>query len=179
MPQAVGVFTFDAAKAAAAATAAGKTLPPMPSGMDGSTLTVTVGPAVVEVYGDLMKGSASNSTQVNLPQLVVAESSAPLVTSSHATTKEIEDYLLAQPGISPKLAAAIRAVGDPSKTLLIPIPIEYATSTTVQVQGVNGVALGDNTGLGAAVVWIKNGVIYGVAGTLSQDAVVGVANNLK
>jgi hypothetical protein len=178
MPQAVGVFTFDAAKAAAAAAAAGKTLPPMPSGMDGSTLTVTVGPAVVEVYGDLMKGSASNSTQINLPQLVVAESSAPLVTSSHASTKEIEDYLLAQPGISSKLAAAIRAVGDPSKTLLIPIPIEYATSTTVQVQGVNGVALGDNTGLGAAVVWIKNGVIYGVAGTLSQDVVVGVADHL-
>ena len=181
MPQAVGVLTFDAAKAAAAATAAGKTLPPMPSGMDGSTLTVTVGPAVVEVYGDLMKSgsTSSGSTQIpTIPGLIVAESSAPLVTSSHSTTKEIEDYLLAQPGISPTLAAAIRAVGDPSKTLLIPIPIEYATSTTVQVQGVNGVALGDNTGLGAAVVWIKNGVIYGVAGTLTQDVVVGVADHL-
>jgi hypothetical protein len=178
MPQAVGVFTFDAAKANAAAAAAGKTLPPMPSGMDGSTLTVTVGPAVVEIFGEMKAGSTSDPTNLPLPQLVVAESTAPLVTSSHASALEIEDYLLKQPGISPKLAAAIRAVGDPTKTLLIPIPIEYATSTTVHVQGVDGVALGDNTGLGAAVIWIKNGLVYGIAGTLKQDVVVDVANHL-
>lgn len=178
MPKAVGVFTFDAAKAAAAAAANGKTLPAMPSGMDGSTLTVTVGPAVVEIFGDLKSGSTSDATQFNLPQLIVAEATAPVVTSSHSSAKEIEDYLLAQPGITPSLAAAIRAIGDPSKTLPIPIPIEYATSSTVQVQGVDGLALGDNTGLGAAVIWIKNGVVYGVAGTLKQDAIVSIANHL-
>jgi hypothetical protein len=179
MPQAVGVFTFDAAKAAAAAAAAGKTLPAMPAGMDGSTLTVTVGPAVVEIFGNLGSGSASDTTQINLPQLIVAEASAPVVTSSHSSAKEIEDYLLKQPGITPSLAAAIRAIGDPSKTLPIPIPIEYATSSTVQVQGVDGLALGDNTGLGAAVIWIKHGVVYGVAGTLKQDAIVSIANHLS
>lgn len=176
MPQAVGVFTFDAAKAAAAAN--GKTLPPMPSGMDGSTLTVNVGPAVVEVFGDLKPGSTSDATQINLPQLIVAEATAPTVTSSYANAKQLEDYLLAQPGISPQLAAALRAIGDPSKTLPIPIPIEYATSSKVTVQGVDGLALGDNTGLGAAVIWIKAGVVYGVAGTLKQDAIVGIANQL-
>lgn len=175
MPQAVGVFTFDATKAAAAAAANGKALPAMPSGMDGSTLTVTVGPAVVEIFGDLKSGSSST---INLPQLIVAESTAPTVTSSHSSAKEIEDYLLKQPGITPSLAAAIRAIGDPSKTLPIPIPVEYATSSKVQVQGVDGLALGDNTGLGAAVIWIKNGVVYGVAGTLKQDAIVGIANHL-
>lgn len=178
MPQAVGVFTFDATKAAAAAAATGKTLPPMPTGMDGSTLTVTVGPAVVEIFGDLNAGSASDATQINLPQLIVAESTAPTVTSSYANAQQLEDYLLAQPGISPQLAAAIRSIGDPSKTLPIPIPIEYATSSKVQVQGVDGLALGDNTGLGAAVIWIKDGVVYGVAGTLKQDVIVGIANHL-
>lgn len=177
MPQAVGVFTFDATKAAAAAAATGKTLPPMPSGMDGSTLTVTVGPAVVEVFGDLKSGSTSDAT-INIPQLIVAEATAPVVTSSHSSAKDIEDYLLTQPGITPALAAAIRAIGDPSKTLPIPIPIEYATSSTVQVQGVDGLALGDNTGLGAAVIWIKHGMVYGVAGTLKQDTIVGIANQL-
>ncbi len=178
MPQAVGVFTFDAAKAAAAAAATGKTLPPMPSGMDGSTLTVTVGPAVVEVFGDLKPGSPSGATQINLPQLIVAEATAPMVTSSFANAQQLEDYLLAQPGISPQLAAAIRAIGDPSKTLPLPIPIEYATSSKVRVQDVDGLALGDNTGLGAAVIWIKDGVVYGVVGTLKQDAIVEIANNL-
>ncbi len=180
MPAAIGVFKFDAAKAAAAAAKAGKTLPAMPAGMDGSTLTVTVGPAVVEIYGNLpTSGSATDTSQLSVPQLVIGESSAPVVTSSGVSTQQLEDYLLSLPGVSPQLAAAIRAVKDPSTTLPIPIPIEYATSKSVPVQGVEGVAVGDNTGLGAGVIWIKNGTVYGVAGTLKQDAILDIANGLK
>jgi hypothetical protein len=179
MPAAVGVFKFDAAKAAAAAAKVGKTLPKMPAGMDGSTLTVTVGPAVVEIYGNLNTGAASDTSQLSLPQLVVGESSAPVVTSSGVTTQQLEDYLLSLPGVSTNLAAAIRAVKDPSTTLPIPIPIEYATSSPVTVQGVGGVAVGDNTGLGAGVIWIKSGTVYGVAGTLKKDAILDIANGLK
>jgi hypothetical protein len=189
MPAAVGVFTFDAAKAAAAAAKAGKTLPAMPAGMDGSKLTVTVGPAVVEIYGNLNIGAGTGTgtaaaatpdpSQLTLPELVVGASSAPVVTSSGVTTQQLEDYLLSLPGVSPKLAAAIRAVKDPSTTLPIPIPIEYATSKSVTVQDVDGVAVGDNTGLGAGVIWIKSGTVYGVAGSLKQDAILAIANGLK
>jgi hypothetical protein len=179
MPAAVGVFTFDAAKAAAAAAKAGKTLPKMPAGMDGSKLTVTVGPAVVEIFGTLNAAGAADASQLSLPQLVVGASSAPVVTSTGVTTQQLEDYLLSLPGVSTKLAAAIRAVQDPSTTLPIPIPIEYATSKSVTVQGVGGVAVGDNTGLGAGVIWIKSGTVYGVAGALKQDAILGIANGLK
>lgn len=178
MPRAVGVFTFDAAKAAAAAAKAGKALPKMPSGMDGSKLTVTVGPAVVVIYGNLNAGAAADATQMSLPQLVIGAATAPVVTSSGVTAQELEDYLLSQPGVSPKLAAAIKAIKDPTTTLPIPIPVEYATSTPVRVQGVDGVALGDNTGIGAAVIWIKSDTVYGVAGTLKQSAILDVANNL-
>jgi len=178
MPKAVGVFTFDAAKAAASAAKTGKALPKMPAGMDGSTLTVTVGPAVVEIYGNLNTGSASDTTQLNLPQLVIGASTAPVVTSSGVTTQQLEDYLLSQPGVSPQLAAAIRAIKDPSTTLPIPIPVEYATSTPVRVQNVDGLALGDNTGLGAGVIWIKGNTVYAVAGTLKQSQILVIANNL-
>ena len=170
MPQAVAVFTFSKDKAAAAAAQAGKTLPAMPAGMDGSKLTVTVGPAVVEIYGNLNKPSASSDiTQLGLPQLVVAESSAPVATSAQVTVKQLEDYLIAQPGISAELKAAIKAIGDPSTTLPIPIPVQFATSSSVTIQGVQGVALGDNTGVGAGVIWVKNGVVYGVVGTVKQS----------
>jgi len=186
MPAAVGVFTFDAAKAAAFAAKSGKTLPTMPAGMDGSKLTVTVGPAVVEIFGNLSLPSGSTATgaapdpsQLSLPQLVIGASSAPVVTSSGVSTQQLEDYLLSLPGVSPKLAAAIRAVKDPSTTLPIPIPIEYATSKTVTVQGVDGLAVGDNTGLGAGVIWIKSSTVYGVAGSLKQDAILDIANGLK
>ena len=185
MPQAVGVFTFDAAKAQAAAAKAGKTMPKMPAGMDGSTLTVTVGPAVIEIYGNLGAGAGIGTgeidpSQLNLPQLIIGAATPPVVTSSGVTTQQLEDYLLAQPGMSPGLAAAIRSIKDPSTTLAIPIPVEISqlTAKDVQVQGVTGVALGDNTGLGAAVVWIKPPTIYAVAGTVKQSVILDVANHL-
>ncbi len=178
MPKAVAVFTFDSSKAAAAAAKTGKSLPALPKGMEGAKLTVTVGPAILEVYGNLKANTNSSSQDINVPQLVIAESSAPVVTSSQVTAKQLENYILSIPGISKELSAAIKAIGDPSSTLIIPIPIQYATSTSVTVQGVHGVAVGDNTGLGSGVIWIK-GNVFVVAGPLKQSEVVKVADNLK
>lgn len=179
MGQATAVFTFSSAKAAAAAAQAGKTLPALPAGMEGAKLTVTVGPAVAEIFGNISKPAAGTDiTQASLPQLIVGETSAPVATSSQVTVVQFEQYLLAQPGISPELKAAINAIGDPSTTLPIPIPVQFATSSTVTIQGVQGLALGDNTGVGAGVIWIKHGVVYGVVGTIKRDDAVNVANHL-
>jgi len=180
MTQAEAVFTFSAEKASAAAAAQGKTLPALPAGMDGATLTIKVGPAIGEIYGDIQKPAAgSDVSQLTLPELVIVKSSAPSATSTQVTVKQLEDYVLSQPGITPELKAAVQAIGDPSTTLLIPIPVEYATSKDVTVQGVKGVALGDNTGVGAGVIWVKNGVVYAVAGSIKQDDAIAIANNLK
>jgi len=179
MGQATAVFTFSSAKAAAAAAQTGKTLPALPAGMEGAQLTVTVGPAVAEIYGNISKPAAgADITQAALPQLIVGETSAPVATSSQVTVAQFEKYLLAQPGISPELKAAINAIGDPSTTLPIPIPVQFATSSKVTIQGVQGLALGDNTGVGAGVIWINHGVVYGVVGTIKRDDAVNVANQL-
>jgi hypothetical protein len=181
MPGAVAVFTFDAKKAADAAAATGKSLPKLPSGMDGAKLTVTVGPAVVEVFGDMnaTSGTDSSSQNINLPQLIVAKSAVPVVTSTQVTAKQLEAYILSMPGLSPELAAAIRSIGDPATTLPIPVPVEYATSSKVSINGDPGVALGDNTGLGSGVIWIHNTNVFVVAGSLKQSAAVDIARNLK
>ena len=187
MSQATAVFTFSADKAGASAVKNGKTLPALPKGMDGAQLTVTVGPAVGEIFGNLQQpqqqqgqqSGGSDATQLNLPQLVVGVSSAPVATSTQVTVKQMENYLLTVPGISKELKAAIKAIGDPSTTLPIPIPVQYATSSTVTVQGVKGVALGDNTGVGAGVIWLKGGEVYVVAGTIKQSDAIKIANNLK
>src|SRR6202521_2318561 len=150
MGQATAVFTFSSAKAAAAAAQAGKTLPALPAGIEGAQLTVTVGPAVAEIYGNMSQPAAgSDITQAGLPQLIVGETSAPVATSSQVTVVQFENYLLSQPRISPELKAAIKAIGDPSTALPIPIPVQFATSSTTTIQGVQGLALGDNTGVGA------------------------------
>jgi hypothetical protein len=181
MSQAVATFTFSADKAAAAAAAKGKTLPAMPANINGATLTFTVGPAVGEIYGDLKQPTAgSGSNTINLPQLVVAKSEAPTATATQVSVTELENYILEQPGITPELKAAVKAIGDPSTTLLIPVPVQYATSTPVKVQGVDGIALGDNTGVGSGVVWVgKDGYVYVVAGSIKQTDAIAIANNLK
>jgi hypothetical protein len=82
------------------------------------------------------------------------------------------------PGISPELTKAIKALGSGGTTLPIPVPVEYATSSKVTVQDVAGVALGDNTGVGAGVIWVKTGAIYAVLGTIKLSDALDIANHL-
>ena len=179
MTKAIATFTFSADKATAAAAAKGKTLPKMPAGLDGATLTVTVGPAVGEVYGNLQQPQGSSAQDINLPQLVIAKSAAPTVTSTQVSAATLENYILSLPGISPELQKAVRAVKDPTTTLLIPVPVEYASATQVTINGANGVALGDNTGVGGGVVWVgKDGYVYIVAGSIKKDDAVSIAKTL-
>ena len=177
--KAIATFTFSADKARAAAAAKGKTLPAMPAGLDGATLTVTVGPAVGEIYGDLKQPQGATANDVNLPQLVIAKSVAPTVTSTQVSAPTLENYILSLPGISPDLAKAVRAVKDPTTTLLIPVPVQYTSATQVEINGVQGVALGDNTGVGGGVVWVgKDGYVYAVAGSIKKDDAVNIAKTL-
>ncbi len=180
MTKAVATFKFSADKAAAAAAKNGKTLPPMPKGMDGATINVTLGPAVAEIYGDLKQpASGPDITQASLPQLVIAKSVTPTVSSTQVSAKDFEDYLLAQPGISPTLADAIKALGSSGTTLPVLVPVEFATHESITLKGnVPAVALGDNTGLGSGVVWIKSGYVYVVAGTVKKSDAINIANNL-
>ncbi len=189
-------FTFSAQKAAATAAATGKPLPPMPTGLDGSTLSVTLGPAVLTTYGLPAGFNASETTSKareqgasapagssssllgRLPVLAIGQTPAPRVTSTGASREQIEAYLLAQPGVSPQLASAIKVIGDPNSTLPIPIPINLASGHPVTVQGVQGLAIGDNTGMGSGVMWQKGGMIYVVAGTLPEDQIMAIAQSL-
>jgi hypothetical protein len=184
MPKTTATFTFSAAKTTQAAAAQKRTPPPMPANIDGSKLFITGGPAVVAFYDDGTTG-ASGATLPSgaspfsgMPKLIVAQGRPPVVQSDGVTVDQLQSYLLAQPGISPQLAAQIRAIKDPSSTLPVPIPVDMATSKKVTVQGVEGIFVGDSTGLGSAVIWQKDGIVYGVAGTLTEQQVLAVANSL-
>ena len=182
-PKAVAVFTFSKDKAAAAASSAGKNLPALPAGIDGAKMTVSIGPAVAEIYGNMTPPKAgSDITQAAPPQMVIVKSNAPVATSTQVTAQQLEDYLLSVPGISPELSKAIKAIGPGGATLPIPVPVEYATSSKVKVdvpggKTVDGVALGDNTGVGAGVIWINN-YVYAVAGTIKLSDALEIANHL-
>ncbi|HEY8741818.1 MAG TPA: hypothetical protein VIU62_01875 [Chloroflexota bacterium] len=198
VPGATGSFTFSAAKAQANAAAQGKTLPPMPANLDGATLQVSTGTALVEAYADPSKlkavagdnatsttGTADASQNAAAavhaigPVLIIGEMKAPSVTmtGNGVTAVQLETYLLAQPGISPSLVSAIKALGDPTSTLPIPIPINKAVSQNVTLSdGTKAVVVGDSTGIIGGIIWEKNGIVYGIGGSLTESQLISMAN---
>jgi hypothetical protein len=95
------------------------------------------------------------------------------------TVRQLEDYLLSVPGIPAGVASEIRAVGNPTQTIPVPIPIDLASGSTVTINGARGLLIGDSTGLGSAVIWQHNGVVYAIAGTLTTNEVLGVARSTR
>ncbi|MBO0702330.1 MAG: hypothetical protein J2P38_05320, partial [Candidatus Dormibacteraeota bacterium] len=70
-------------------------------------------------------------------------------------------------------------LGNPDGALPLPIPAGLATAQPVTVQGVQGQAFGDNTGIGSAVVWIKGGIVYFVGGTIAESDALAAAQSLS
>jgi hypothetical protein len=183
--RATASFAFDAGKLRASAARTGQHVADMPAAINGSILYVASGPSLIEVYGPLPVVGAepgasaqaeATAAALSLPRLVIAETRAPTVTSTGATAKELQDYLLSQPGVPPDIAAQLRAIKDPTSTLPIPIPSNLATSQPVQVQGVQGLLV--DAGIAAGVIWQKGGIIYAVLGQLTPDQILQVANSL-
>ena len=193
------------AKAEQAAAKDGDTVPPAPPGVDGSVLQVATGAGALEVWGLTLPGgtgasvglfgassskpdgtsgspaagsaAAGNSPVVSdLPQLAVAEVQGPTVSSSGADLATLESYLLSQPGISPELAAQIRAIAEPSSTLPIPVPAG-ATSSTIDLNGHTAVVLATGNE-GSAVIWAENGRLFAVLGQASALDLLDVARQI-
>jgi hypothetical protein len=151
----------------------------MPGGLDGSTLSVMIAPAVVVSYGvdptNFLRGATLPSGQA----FIVVETRTPTVTSTGVTVRQLEDYLLSVPGIPPGVASEIRALGDPTQTIPVPIPVDVASGTPVTINGASGLLIGDSTGLGSAVIWQHNGVVYAIAGTVTSDEALAIARSTR
>jgi hypothetical protein len=173
----VVAFTFDAAIAREAAARAGGQLPPMPAGLDGSVLSVSIAPAVVVSYGVDPTALLHGGSVPTGMAFVVVKTRTPTVSSTGVTARQLEDYLLSVPGIPSNVAAEIRAIGDPTQTIPVPIPVDLGSGSQVTINGSRGLLIGDATGLGSAVVWQHNGVVYAIAGTLTASQVLAVADS--
>lgn len=162
-------FTFSAERAAQAAAEAGEDLPPVPSGLDGAQVRLTVGPAVAAVW-------AGDS---GVPALVVARAGAPEAFASGTDFAELRAYLLSLPGLPEEVAAQLRSFSPDASTLPLPVPADYATSSPVEVNGDEATLLTSREGFLAGVVWVEDGVVTAVAGSLSGGEVLSIASGLR
>jgi hypothetical protein len=124
--------------------------------------------------------SAAQHLNLGGPLLAVAEVRAPKVTSHGASLATIKSTLLKQPGLTASVKNLIEQIDSPAGNLPIPIPADlFSSSTRTLDNGAKATVVGDNTGLGAGVVWIKGGIVYAVAGTVSLDDAVKIANSIS
>jgi hypothetical protein len=166
--QAVAEFTFSTDRAAQAAAAAGETLPPPPPGLDGATFRLQAGPGVAAVWSEAR----------GVPALVVGRVTAPTAYSSGVPFDDARDYLLSLPGFPADLAAQLDTFAGDGRTLPLPVPAELATSSTADVDGNAATVLASRDGTLTGVVWVEDGLVTAVAGSLSEDEVLAVARDL-
>src|SRR5206468_8647629 len=74
---ATGSLTFDAERLRASAAQKGVRVNPMPSTINGSTLIVNAGPALIEAWG-----LSANTSEAQIPTLVIAQTRIPPVDST-------------------------------------------------------------------------------------------------
>ena len=161
-------FTFSAERAARAAAAAGQTLPPPPPGMDGASVRLDAGPGVAQLW----KSSSG------APALVVGRAVAPTAFSTGVPFEVLRDYLLTLPGLPPEIAGQLRRFSADGATLPLPVPADQVTTTPADVHGAAATVLASRDGALAAVVWVDDGVVTVVAGSLDADEVLSVARGL-
>jgi hypothetical protein len=167
--QASAEFTFSADKAERAAAAAGEAAPPSPEGLEGSTFRITAGPGIAAVW-------SSNS---DVPALAVARVVAPTANSNGARFETARDYLLSLPGIPVEVADRLRDFSGDGTTLPLLVPADVMESSATDVGGDPATLLTSRDGAMSGVVWVEDGTVTAVAGSLSADEVLAVARGLR
>lgn len=163
-----GVFTFSVEEAAEAATAEGQTAPPAPAGLNGSQFRLEAGPGLAAIW----------SEERGIPALVVARAVAPTAYSSGISFETARDYLQSLPGLPEDVASQLRTFSADGATLPILLREDLMTSTSAEVDGVDATLIEARDGTMAAVIWVKDGVVTAVAGSLTHDEVLTVARGL-
>jgi hypothetical protein len=167
--RASAVFTFSVEKAARMAAEFDEALPPPPPGLDGSRFRLAAGPGVAAVWSEAR----------GVPALVVARAVAPTAYSSGIPFETARDYLLSLPGLPEHVASQLRGFSGDGTTLPLPVPDERVRTSAADVGGVPATVLTSRDGTLAGVVWVKDGVVTAVAGSLSEDEVLDVARGLR
>ncbi len=167
--QASATFTFSADRAARAAAEAGRTLPAPPPGLDGSQVRLVAGPGVAAIWRQ----------PTGVPALFVGRAVAPTAFSSGVPFETVRDYLLSLPGLPDDVAAQLRTFTADGSTLPLPVPADRMTTSSAEVGGVPATVLASRDRLLSAVVWVDDGVVSVVAGSLDPGEVLSIARALR
>jgi hypothetical protein len=142
----------------------------LPDRLHGSTLVIQLPPIVMLEY----------PAADNRPAVMVGQARELAVgVEGTASLDEVRNFLLGLPDLPPDVARQLRSIQDWTSTLPIPIPVDKVSWQETNIAGAQAYILNDNTGLGSAVIWQRDGRIMGVAGPMKATDLRKVAESLR
>ncbi len=140
--------------------------------------------APAQALSDLAKGApsapATDSRAVNAllnsASVLVVETHSPSVDATGVSPDDLRGFLLSLP-IPADLKAQLQAIGDWRHTL----PIPAGPDSQLHKVSVNGApGLAGKNGPAVMVVWVNNGIVYGVTGTkLDEKSLLALASSVR
>jgi hypothetical protein len=111
--------------------------------------------------------------------MVVARAVAPTAESSGIPFETARDYLLTLPSLPEDVASQLRRFSGDGRTLPLPVQSEQVKSPAADIGGTPATVLTARDGTMAGVIWVDDGIVNAVAGSLSADEVLSVARELR
>jgi hypothetical protein len=162
-------ITFDRDRALAYLRSHGRPDAQLPERYDGTRLVVQVPAAVVQQFAGRDGG----------PALLVGKAGTlGLTTEGGASLDEVREVVLGLPGLPASTVAQLRSIGDWRTTLPLPVPADQVQWRPATVGGAEALSFADQTGRLHALLWQRDGHIWGVAGVLGSSEAKSVADSL-
>jgi hypothetical protein len=162
-------LSFDRDQAIAYLRRHGQTQVTIPERYDGTQLVIRVPAAVVQQYAG----------RDGMPRLLVGKAGTIGVEAAGgASLEELRALVLQLPGLPEGVVEQLRNVGDWRTTLPLPVPSDEVRWQTASVGGGEALSFADPTGRLHALLWQRDGQIWGVAGGAGADEVMDVADSL-
>jgi hypothetical protein len=168
----------------------------LPATIDGAQVSVNVPRGVRVEYGDCPHHrEAADATQHSNAQagangawsncLALVETPSPQVNMpADLNIQQLAEITFQLSGMSATQARELGQSIDWKSTLVLPMPRFAGSYSQVQVGGVQGTLISNSNGGGRrgpdyVLIWVKNGIIYGLVGHGEASNAVAVANSLS
>jgi len=163
----------------------------LPATLDGANVSVNVPRSIMVEYGVCPEAHPAGGTQAAPVQprpaawancLALQEVPSPLVNMpSDLNLQQLAEIGFQLAGMSATQARNLGQTIDWKSTLVLPIPRFASSYSQVTVNGVPGtLILGSGRGgPDYVLVWVKNGIIYGLVGHGDSSNAVSLANSLN
>jgi len=162
----------------------------LPASIDGATISVDVPTGVTAAYGYCPEPAAGGSAvkpdrnvtfgRFNNCVLFAQMPSPSVNTPPDLNIAQLAEIGLQFTGMSADKAHQFSQSVDWTSTLVIPFPTNAGTYQQVSVDGVTGTLISRGvTGGQYSLIWVKNGILYGLTGDGSSTQAVALAQSIQ